>query len=80
MATTKRRAAGAAIQEYLNRHNLTQHQFAERLGVSQSLVSQWITGATRLNEDTAAMVILASGNELTAQDLFPKLFLSRRAA
>ena len=77
---TKRRAAGAAIQEYLDRHKISQQQFAARLGVTQSLVSQWITGSTRITEDNGAKILLVTGGELTPQDLFPKLFLSRRVA
>lgn len=74
MATKKSRAPGAAIQDYLAKHKLSQKSFADKLGVTQTAVSQWINGKTRVDEDNAASIIRVTGGEVSAQDLFPKLF------
>lgn len=33
-----------ALRDYLKRHSITQQQFAERLGVKQPTVSEWVNG------------------------------------
>src|SRR5688572_17357580 len=38
----------AVLADYLDRHDITQQELAGRLGCSQSLVSQWISGDTEI--------------------------------
>lgn len=74
MATRKRRAPGAAIQAYLEKHGLSQQDFADQLGVSQVLISQWIKGRTRITPERAADIMEATAGEVSPQQLFPRLF------
>lgn len=49
MATKKGRAPGGAIQAYLLKQRISQKEFGDSLGVSQGLVSQWVTGETQVS-------------------------------
>lgn len=79
MATRKGRTPGIAIQAYLEKHQLSQKDFADSLGVTQGAVSQWIKGKTRIDEDRAADIIKVTRGEVTAEQLFPHLFSARAA-
>lgn len=74
MANVKARPPGTAIKEYLTKHGISQQQFAERCGVTQSLVQQWISGRSRVTPQRAKTVIAASEGRLTRQKLFPELY------
>lgn len=76
MATKKRRAAGAAIDRYIKRHGLSQKQFADRLGITQSAVSQWIQGDTGVRNDIAVKIVRLTGGEVSLSDLYPHLFMA----
>lgn len=45
-----------ALEKYLKKHGITQKQFAAKLGCSQGLVSQWITGETKITNDWALKI------------------------
>ena len=72
---SKKSPAGMAIKAYIKRHGITQQAFADRVGVSQSAVQQWIIGRTRPTPKLARVIIRETGGEITAQKLFPELDL-----
>jgi transcriptional regulator with XRE-family HTH domain len=37
----------ALLPQYLKDHNMTQQQFAEKIGVSRVIISNWIHGARK---------------------------------
>lgn len=67
------------IPAYLEKHDLTQEQFAKKLGVSQGLVWQWINGETRVTPDRAKAIEKKTAGEITRQDLRPDIW-EREAA
>lgn len=79
MATRKGRAPGIAIQAYLEKHGISQQDFADRLGVSQALVAQWISGRSRVTPRRAPHVVRVTEGEITRETLFPELFAERVA-
>lgn len=74
MAKRKGRAPGIAIQAYLEKHRISQQDFADKVGVSQGLVSQWIKGRSRVTPRLAPIVIRETEGELTREALFPELY------
>lgn len=78
MATKNSRAAGAAIARYLARHQLSQKQFADLLGVTQGAVSQWILGG-KISEDNRTEIMRVTNGEVPAEVLFPRVFSARAA-
>ena len=56
MTPAKSRAPGTAIRSYLDRHNISQQDFADKLGVSQSIVSQWVRGTTPVSPKMARLI------------------------
>lgn len=62
------------LNSYLKRHGLTQQEFANRLGCSQSLVSQWISGETRITGRWAVAIERETRREVRRQELMPELF------
>jgi DNA-binding transcriptional regulator YdaS (Cro superfamily) len=63
-----------ALKGYLDKTGLTQRQFADLIGCSQSLVSQWISGDIQMTNDWALEVEKRTHQKLLRQDLLPKLF------
>jgi DNA-binding transcriptional regulator YdaS (Cro superfamily) len=64
------------LQEYLN--TTTQAAFAERLGVTQGLVSQWLTGETKLTAERAVQIEEVTAGEVSRSDLRPDLWPPRK--
>lgn len=62
------------LERYLKRNGITQQEFAHRLGCSQSLVSQWISGAVALSGRWAVKIERVTEGGLLRQDLLPELF------
>lgn len=62
------------LEKYLRTHGITQKEFAGRLGCSQGLVSQWITGETKMTNAWALKIERATKREVNRQDLLPELF------
>ena len=61
MTSSKRRAPGTAIRSYLERNNISQQEFADKLEVSQSIVSQWVRGTTPVSADMAKLIERETG-------------------
>lgn len=62
------------LDGYLKKHGITQREFADRIGCSQSLVSQWITGETKLTGEWAVKIERETEREVLRQDLLPELY------
>lgn len=65
---------GRYVKRYMDKHGITQDQFAEMLGVTQSLVSQWITGRKRVSPEQAPLIEQKTGGEVRRSDLHPQLW------
>ena len=61
------------IASYLKEQNLTQQQFAAKIGVTQGRVSHWVKGATVPAERCAA-IEQATGGRVTRHELRPDVF------
>lgn len=68
------------ISEYLERHNLSQLDFARRLGVSQGLVWQWMEGRTKVTAERALQIEKHTDGEVTRHELRPDLYQAEQAA
>lgn len=62
------------IGTYLKRANLTQKEFAKRIGVSQTTVWYWSTGKLRVTPDRAKQIESVTNGEITRKDLYQELF------
>lgn len=62
------------LKGYLDKSGLTQRQFADLIGCSQSLVSQWISGDIQMTNDWALVIERRTHQKLRRQDLLPELF------
>lgn len=62
------------ISEYMERHELSQKSFAKRMGVSQSIVSQWLRNEKGMSLTTAERMEKRTHGEIRVRELFPKLF------
>jgi transcriptional regulator with XRE-family HTH domain len=62
------------IRAYMERHGMTQTDFARQMGVSQSAVSQWLRGEKGISIRTAGRLEKRSGGEIRIATLFPKLY------
>lgn len=63
-----------ALKGYLDKTGLTQRQFADLIGCSQSLVSQWISGDIQMTNDWALVIERRTHQKIRRQDLLPELF------
>lgn len=59
------------LSDYLAARELSQQQFADKLGVSQGLVHQWITGRTPVSAKKAVLIEKRTNYEVTRKDLCP---------
>lgn len=54
----------ALLPQYLKDHNMTQQQFAEKIGVSRVIISNWIHGARKPSyEKYERLVELMEGDQ-----------------
>lgn len=60
------------LAEFLETQAITQADLAEKLGVTQSAVSQWLTKSVPAGRVKA--VVLATGGVVSAHDLRPDLY------
>ncbi len=60
------------LKSYLN--TTTQTEFAQRLGVTQGLIYQWINGRTRITAERCIEIEYATHGIVTRQELRPDLF------
>jgi DNA-binding transcriptional regulator YdaS (Cro superfamily) len=61
------------LTEYLAQPGQSQQKLADRLGVTQSAVSQWAGGA-RMTAERVRAIVRATDGLVTAHDLRPDLF------
>lgn len=62
------------IEQYMARHKLTQKKFARRVGVTQSMVSQWLRGARPISPESAKRIEKRTGGEIQRVQILPELF------
>lgn len=68
------------IQAYLEKHRLSQAQFAEKIGVTQGAVWQWIqwldnpNKGTRMSAEKAKEIEDRTEGEITRHDLRPDIY------
>lgn len=60
------------LKTYLQK--TTQTDLAHRLGVTQGLVHQWVTGKTRITAERAIEIEKATDGQVTRQELRPEIF------
>lgn len=66
------------LETYLQKH--TQHGLAKRLGVTQSSISQWLSGATKITAERAIEIELATNCLVTREELRPDIFRQKKKA
>lgn len=57
------------IRSYMTRHQLTQEEFAKRIGVGQSMVSQWVTHRRPISPEAAIRIEEKTKGEVSRSDL-----------
>ncbi len=62
------------LHEYLERHEITQSEFARRLGVTQGLIWQWLNGYRRITAERVIPIEEATGGEVTRHELRPDIY------
>lgn len=62
------------LAKYLEKHQLTQTEFAERVGVSPAMVSQWVTGYRPVAPKRALLIDSATNGEVSKYDLCPDVY------
>lgn len=62
------------LVEYLKQPGVTQKALAERLGVSQGLISQWVNGSQVIMAERAKAIEEATAGAVTRHELRPDLF------
>lgn len=56
------------LADFLKERRLSQDEFAQRIGVSQGLVSQWVRGVTRVTLEHSLHIKKVTRNKVTPQD------------
>jgi len=62
------------LDAYLTKNGITQRQFADRIGCSQSLVSQWINGDVTMTGQWAVKIERVTQRMVKRQHLLPDLY------
>jgi DNA-binding transcriptional regulator YdaS (Cro superfamily) len=62
------------LAEYLDGKRCTQEELAERMSVSQSLISHYLCKRTRITAERAIQIETATNGEVTRAELRPDLF------
>lgn len=62
------------LESYLKENNITQSEMAARLGVYQSMVSQWICGTRPVSAKKAKAIEVATKGALQRHQLRPDIF------
>jgi DNA-binding transcriptional regulator YdaS (Cro superfamily) len=60
------------LDEYLKK--TTQDEFAKAAGVSQGLISQWLSGTTSITAENAVKIERITKGAVTRQELRPDIF------
>jgi len=67
------------LEQYLK--NTSQDAFAQAIGVSQGLVSHWVTGRTRIPAERVLTIEAATDGKVTRHELRPDLYpIEKKAA
>lgn len=64
----------ATLAAYLEEKEITQTAFAEKLGVSQGAVWQWLNGVTEISPKRARQIEKVTRGAVRAVDLRPDIF------
>lgn len=62
------------IRAYMARYRLSQSEFGKLVGASQSAVSQWLKGTTRISAYRAKLIEDRTGGGIKRVKLLPRLF------
>lgn len=62
------------IRSYLKKHNLTQEEFAKKVGVSPGAVWQWINGESRVDPRRVRKIEAITEGEVSRHDLRPDIY------
>lgn len=62
------------LAAYLEKHGISQEQFARTIGVSQGLVWQWLDGRTRITAERAVQIEKKTAGKVRRKDLRPDVF------
>lgn len=68
------------LKQYLKKTGTTQRQFAVRMGVTQGLVNQWISGLTKVGPERALEIEKATAGMVTRRELCPQFPWDEAAA
>ena len=68
-----------AIVSYMTRHRLSQAEFGAKVGVSQGMVWQWLSGYRPIGAERAVEIEKRTRGEITRQQLRPDIFGKRAA-
>ena len=63
-----------ALRRYMERRRLSQEAFASRIGVTQSMVSQWLTGKRPVSAKSARAIERVTEGEITRAKIRADLF------
>lgn len=69
-----------ALRNFVNRPDMGQKNAAVLFGVSQAMVSHWLTRRKRITGERAKQIDVATGGAVPKESLRPDLFGSERAA
>ena len=62
------------VRAYIEKHGITQGDFAKMMGVCQSSVSQWVRGIKGISFRNAHKMQKKTKGEITVRALYPKVF------
>lgn len=62
------------IRAYMKRYGLSQAQFGDLVGASQSAVSQWLKRKVNISPQTAQRIEQRTGRGIRRVHILPKLF------
>jgi DNA-binding transcriptional regulator YdaS (Cro superfamily) len=68
-----------AIRQYMEKHSLSQKSFAELVCVTQSMVSQWISGERPISAERAIIIEERTRGGIKRHQLRPDIFGKRAA-
>jgi DNA-binding transcriptional regulator YdaS (Cro superfamily) len=63
------------LRRYLERHGISQGEFARRIGKTQSTVSQWLNGGMYVSASAAKDIEEKTDGEVKRSDILPELFV-----
>lgn len=64
------------IRQYIAKRGLSQKEFGNLVGVSQGMVSQWLTGARPISPESALAIEQKTKGAVRKHELRPDIFAS----